>query len=286
VNAGRVKRKDESAHCFVTRPEVGRIPAQGRRGRIRKDEGAKARPCSAPSPAANSTLYFATVLDEIWNTAEMSITSEINVKCKLCGAEQQFPTWSTVNVTQNPELKAKLLKGELTRFVCEKCGWSGELVHPLLYHDMAKKVMIWLWPDAGEPDTGSLPMEKLMNEYQFRVVASRNDLIEKILIIDHNMDDRIVELVKLRLWAQSAEQGKPYTGIILFSKTNRDAKGEETMQLRHLKESEAESLTVPFDFYHQTRESVSGRLPPAESERGKWLRVDKEYAKTLAPRSR
>jgi hypothetical protein len=216
----------------------------------------------------------------------MSMTSEINVKCKLCGAEQQFPISSTVNVTQNPELKPKLLKGELTRFVCEKCGWSGELVHPLLYHDRAKKFMIWLWPEAGEPDSSTLPMEKLMNEYQFRVVTSRNDLIEKILIFEHNMDDRIVELVKLRLWAQSAEQGRPYTGVILFSKTGRDAQGEEQMQFRHLKESEAESLTVPFDFYHRTRESLSGKLPAPEDERGKWLRVDKEYAKALAPRSR
>jgi len=216
----------------------------------------------------------------------MSVTSETNVSCKLCGASQPFPTWSTVNVTLNPELKTKLLKGELTRFVCEKCGWSGEVLYPLRYHDMSKHFMIWLWPDAGEPDTTDMPTEKLEHEYRFRLVATRNDLIEKILVFEHNMDDRVVELVKLRLWAQSAEQGTPYQGTILFSKTSRDAQGEEKMQFRHLKESDPESLSVPFDFYHRTRESLSGRLPPPESEQGKWLRVDKEYAKTLASHSR
>jgi len=212
----------------------------------------------------------------------MSVTSESNVSCKMCGASQNFASWSTVNVTLNPELKPKLLKGELTRFVCEKCGWSGDVLYPLLYHDMGKHFMIWLWPDAGEPDTTGMPTDKLKHEYRFRVVSTRNDLIEKILVLDHNMDDRVVEVVKLRLWAQSVEQGKPYQGLILFSKTSRDEKGEETMQFRHLKESEAESLTVPFDFYHRTRESLSGKLPAAEVEGKKWLRVDREYAKGVA----
>jgi hypothetical protein len=215
----------------------------------------------------------------------MSVNSESNVSCKLCGASQPFATWSTVNVTLNPELKTRLLKGELTRFVCEKCGWAGDVLYPLLYHDMGKHFMIWLWPDAGEPDTKGMPTDKLKHEYRFRLVANRNDLIEKILVFDANMDDRVVEVVKLKLWATAAEKGTPYQGVILFSKTIRGSKGEETMQFRHLKESEPESLTVPFDFYHRTRESLSGRLPSSESEHGKWLRVDKEYAKGLASRT-
>ena len=150
---------------------------------------------------------------------------------------------------------------------------------------MTKHFMVWLWPQTGEPDMQGSPIEKLAPDYRFRIVPSRNDLIEKILVFEHNMDDRIVELVKLRLWAQAAEQGKPYPGLLLFSKNLKDAKGDEIMHFRHVRESEMESLSVPFTFYNQTRESVADALAEPDSERGRWLRIEREYAKGLASRA-
>src|SRR5207248_2933144 len=73
--------------------------------------------------------------------------------CPGCGQEQDVPVWETVNVTLNPELKPKLLSGELFDCKCGACGHDFPLVYPLLYHDMKHRGMFWLVPNGTEPQT-------------------------------------------------------------------------------------------------------------------------------------
>src|SRR5579859_2285891 len=114
----------------------------------------------------------------------MSIPKTTTVTCKQCGTEGAFTAWQSLNVTLNREEKTKLMSGALTKFVCPKCNWSADVVYPLLYHDMEKKLMIWLWPGTGEPETGGMPFRKGMQEYRFRIVGSRVELMEKVFIFD------------------------------------------------------------------------------------------------------
>ena len=74
----------------------------------------------------------------------MSLPQQLNIRCKGCGAQQEFIAWRTLNASINPEAKELLLTGELMRFACAKCRWTGPIIYPLLYHDMEKCVMVWL----------------------------------------------------------------------------------------------------------------------------------------------
>src|SRR3954468_18792636 len=118
-------------------------------------------------------------------------TSQV-IKCQKCGIPQEITMWGSMNVTLNPELRDQLIEGSLTRFVCKECGYSVPMVYPMLYHDMNRKFMIWLWPGEGSPDSKQLPLDELGNDYRLRVVPSPNRLLEKISIFEKQFDDRFI----------------------------------------------------------------------------------------------
>ena len=120
--------------------------------------------------------------------------------------------WNTVNATLDSELKKALVKGELNVFKCDKCGIETEIPNYLLYHDMDKQVMIWL---MYPKEDGSIPVElaptedlfvQLPREYRFRIVRSRLELVEKILILDDELDDTIIEVLKLLISREKSSE--------------------------------------------------------------------------------
>ena len=166
------------------------------------------------------------------------------VDCGNCGNPQSFVAWESLNVSLDKEQKENLLAGELTKFTCKKCGWSGDVVYPLLYHDMEKQLMIWLFPGQNAPDTGALPFAQLMGDYQFRLVQTKNQLVEKIFIFDANLDDRVIEFYKLMLLARSVETGHALVGELLFGKCYVDQNNREAVRFEHVLESGTEGLDV------------------------------------------
>lgn len=131
----------------------------------------------------------------------MSKIYKETITCPNCNKKQDFTCYGSINATSDPDLKQALLNRELTNFVCQKCHNETHVSYDLLYHDMQKKIFIWLkYPDEiGQIsiDRRTDPMFELAHDYQFRIVTSINDLIEKILIFDEGYDDLAIEVVKV-----------------------------------------------------------------------------------------
>jgi hypothetical protein len=207
----------------------------------------------------------------------MSVPKQSPIACSHCKTEQPFAMWESLNVTLHPELKDKLLANELTLFTCNHCGWSGQVVYPFLYHDMAEKLMIWFWPAEGEPDTKVLP--EAMKDYRLRIVGHRNDLREKIYLFDAGLDDRVLEFLKLLVRAKSGQEGRPLEGQIYFA----PSAGPE-LAFEHVVDDRSDAFKIDFPIYESVAESLADKLMAAEAP-GEWLHVGPEYAAGLAKRS-
>ncbi len=203
----------------------------------------------------------------------------MTLTCDVCGTVQDITAYDSVNVTLNPELKQKLLDGELSKFVCRTCNWSTGIVYPVLYHDMKQKFMIWLRPGTAQPETTSLPLGPLIAEYTLRLVESRNDLVEKVLLFDEGLDDRAFEFLKLSLRVGAEERT---LGTLLFSGRTRSPEGEDGLNLVQLDGREGLPLYLPMKTYDEVVSALEKTLPPALAERGRWLRVNPDYAAALA----
>ena len=122
------------------------------------------------------------------------------VLCPVCDKETPTQLWPNINASQSPQLRAAILSGALFTFQCSHCHAQRPLAYPCLYHDQKRQFMVYLIPgneQAVIPDEAYAPQELDLSLLRRRVVNDENDLKEKILIFEADLDDRAVELSKL-----------------------------------------------------------------------------------------
>lgn len=211
----------------------------------------------------------------------MSIPNTISITCKGCGRPQDFTTWTSLNVSLDRRRKQELLNGELTRFVCGTCGWTSEVIYPLLYHDMDATLMVWLWPTDTDLDASQLPDARNLPGYCCRIVCNRNELVEKILLAEAGFDDRVVEAFKLFLRAESAKGEHPLTGPLYFAGVRKVEAGEEQACFEHVRADGTWSVPIRLDSFKEALSSLSLKVAAASPAEGSWLRVDPDQARSL-----
>lgn len=151
----------------------------------------------------------------------MSRKIKMDYQCPQCGADQQAEVYQSANVTLEPELKERIFSLELFTVQCSNC--SARLLNDghLLYHDMEKNLMLQLHPDAQRSDwaevasrdrqtmAGSLEVmggEDAKNQPTFRSCFGLMELREKIELFDRELDDKVIELIKLVFLTQNLDK--------------------------------------------------------------------------------
>ena len=129
----------------------------------------------------------------------MSIINEALAPCSKCGQQQTVTVYRSINVSENPELKAKVKDGSLFLWECPHCSQVNLARYETLYHDPSAKLMVWLIPsgEISETQMQAITMHtKAMGGYTLRRVNDMGSLMEKVLINDAGLDDIVVEMVK------------------------------------------------------------------------------------------
>lgn len=135
----------------------------------------------------------------------MSIINKTMAACSKCGARHEINIYRSINVSLDPELKAKVKDGSVFVWRCPDCGEVNLVKYECLYHDPERKLMIWLIPGGELPET---EMKSILNHsgamggYTLRRVSDVTSLMEKVMILDEGLDDVVVEMCK---WVTKAE---------------------------------------------------------------------------------
>lgn len=135
----------------------------------------------------------------------MSIKNTAVLTCPKCGQQFESICWDSLNGDLNPEEKEKLLNGKLFNITCVHCGNIARFLYPMLYHDMSKHAMVKLTFNQEEiphicdyfKSASNLTNTDNNYAYKYRIVFEPNDLIEKAKIFDCELDDRIIEIMKI-----------------------------------------------------------------------------------------
>jgi hypothetical protein len=213
----------------------------------------------------------------------MTMHSTSPVSCPACGREQAFDVWRTLNATLNPELRDRLLSGQLTAFTCDACGHRADVVYPLLYHDMQKQFMVWFVPGEGQPESldaslfGALG-KGLGQGYTYRLVRTRNELVEKIRIFEDGLDDRVVELLKAFLRHGGEEAVRGAEGSLFYDRSLATPGGGRQVRLILVGGAEAVAVALKADAYDDMKSRFEAALPAGGQRPGEWLEVNQDYA--------
>lgn len=142
----------------------------------------------------------------------MSKVKSIEHKCSVCGKHNDIVEWESLNAQLDPEEKEMLLQGNLFEYTCENCNSINKLNYPFIYHDMKRKIMIYYITS----DQDRLRVEEfikvfktsdqyLSKNYKYRIVTSHEQLLEKIQVFDQNLDDRVIDLMKVYYLGKTEE---------------------------------------------------------------------------------
>ena len=152
--------------------------------------------------------------------------------CPNCNHEQELHVTPTVNVTVDPDMKEKVLSGEIFLFTCENCGFTGFAGYPFIYEDKETNggFLIYMEPDCEDREVGvdgDVADQVLLQNMTMRLVTTINELKEKIFIFEAGLDDRVVELFKmLSLSKMKADEASQIPDELRFSKVDT-VDGEE-----------------------------------------------------------
>ncbi|MEI7885180.1 MAG: CpXC domain-containing protein [Clostridia bacterium] len=132
----------------------------------------------------------------------MSKFKEIAITCPDCGKKGSAVVYELVNVTKNPELRAKIIDFSLFSWLCPHCGAKRNLEQPLLYVDKKLEFAVHFAPVYDKYLEEKLELPKGLSQKtlgRLRKVSEINNLVEKILIAEAGLDDRMMEFCKLAL---------------------------------------------------------------------------------------
>lgn len=133
------------------------------------------------------------------------------IKCPKCSHECDFTVWENVNTSDDLELKELVRSRKAFTCTCPECGNEAVILYPMYYYQPESNILIHFIPEYSdaavnfikelkhEPYDESKPLAENCRK---RIVFNPNQFLEKLLITDEKLDDRVVELMKLFIIAE------------------------------------------------------------------------------------
>lgn len=140
------------------------------------------------------------------------------IKCPECGAENHVTIWNSIDSNVDLFAKKELMNGDLFRRVCDGCGCTFNVFFELMYQDVNHNVIIYLVKQDDVNETidmlnkANAKMQIPTNGVRSRVVCTLNDLREKVNIFENNLNDKVIEIIKL-LYLTNITDNNPHLKI-------------------------------------------------------------------------
>lgn len=147
----------------------------------------------------------------------MSTFFDRELHCPRCGTALRAMIADGLHITRVPAVRQRLLEGTLHQVGCSGCGVVVEVTTDLLYTDFARHHWVEVRPDEEvarwrqhEDETlatyergilraAPAMVRALDPRFTVRCVFGYAELRDKVLLWDANLDDSVVECVKLEL---------------------------------------------------------------------------------------
>ncbi len=201
----------------------------------------------------------------------MSTEITKDIICPQCGEAQKYRLYTSINGTDNPELKQQILNEELFNWRCQRCNYLADMAYPFIYTDTEKRYIICLSPMG----TDNIEPPATFESYVKRTVKNLSELKEKILMFDQGFDDVAMELVKNALCGILKQTYKVNRIHAYFSRENE---GELEFAIYLPGKSEAIYHSTREDVYEQSQEVL--RALNYEEPKG-FLKVDARLARRI-----
>lgn len=204
----------------------------------------------------------------------MSQKSTYTITCPECSAEQTVELMESINLATDPDLRDLLMQNRINHVVCDACGFEFRVDKTMVYNDPIRSFMIYCVPEA---DAEEAVVSRIVQEAMTRASAdlpedvtpptihlslSRTELIERIFVLEKDMDARIVEYIKYSIYTRNQDQIDPEQKTLLFDAEDstdehllfvvQDVESNELQQVLQYSRAGYDALTEMFDQDEET----------------------------------
>ena len=204
------------------------------------------------------------------------------ILCPKCGESTETDLYTSVNVTNHKDLRAKVMNESLFKWTCQSCGHTARLTYPVLYNDMKNRFMIYLIPRIEHFQIADKQLEDEFNTLKHidkRIVPDFNTFKEKIFIFESGLDDMAVELTKLAI-SQAVSKKldcEVREGYLSMYNTENNTMGF-TFFIGEEKEPYVQSARL--EIYGKSV-SVVNELAVKDKKLKGFIRIDREWAENI-----
>lgn len=207
----------------------------------------------------------------------MSSKSEVKkLKCPQCGAEIMFKVKKEIDIPDDLVYKKKILNNKLFTMSCKKCGFGTPAEYYCRYNDMDQRYLIWVMPKFTPEDRKKIEIhnERIKTDdvlrlaridYRMRAVKDDMDLKEKIIIFDDNLDDRIIELMKVATVPYIRNELGIQSDIVQFRFTKMEKSGEYRFVVM-FKDTKPEVLYFNMEQYEEIKKEYGDVIDSATED--------------------
>ena len=201
--------------------------------------------------------------------------------CPNCKQELQINTYPVINLQTDKELYEDLFSLNLFKINCPKCKKVTVIQYDCLVVDMFKKYIVYLYI-SNNLDEFNKNIDKLIGSHKdilselkhTRVVTSLNQLLEKMLIFDYDLNDKIIEIMKLGMYDKERLDNEIYKNVY-FNKIEKD---KLIFTCFNINDDKVQPIDISVDikYYNIIIDSIGGSVP---DETSNFEYIDANWAK-------
>lgn len=130
----------------------------------------------------------------------------VEITCPTCLWHTHKPSDTLVIPEFEPDLKEQLDTDTYFTFICPRCGTQIAFFHTCVYPDKTHNFILLMKPVKEQKIADHL----LYADMQAikRYITKPQEIAEKIRILEAQMDDRVLEIVKVKLYLHLRKQGR------------------------------------------------------------------------------
>ncbi|MGV8130610.1 MAG: CpXC domain-containing protein [Candidatus Pacearchaeota archaeon] len=130
------------------------------------------------------------------------------ITCPKCSNKQECSSYSSMNVSLNPELKNEFFSNKWNIFKCNACGISAPIMTDMMYLDMTNRFIVWYIPNGNIE-------QKIQHLKKYdRILENDNYYLNPIVVENREDTIMMVQLCEKNGPPISKEREKDYFEMI------------------------------------------------------------------------
>lgn len=191
-------------------------------------------------------------------------------KCDKCGHEMNVNILPYINFTVNPEYFEPTKELFIFKAECPKCGNMNHYTFDTMLVDEKNKWILYLLNDTANIDKFKYQIRYFMeteinkegnkdlDSYTTRLVFTQQDLVEKMVIFEKGLNDKVIEIMKSSLYSQNIFDRSKYDKV-LFDAVNVE---DESLMFVGINTKtstvEPKVVGIKYSFYNSVIDKLGG----------------------------